>query len=189
MAISTNIVPNPSARQKLEEISGQKTSLCFQCEKCSNGCPVTFAMDILPHRAMRLLTLGRVDTLLHSNTIWVCAQCETCSTRCPNGIDIAHVMDSLRKMCQPAGVKAAQPDAPLFNEEFLGSIKSHGRVFELKLITDFTIKSLGIGGLVKQARTGLDMIVKGKLNFFPHSWRGNRQVKAIFEATEKKAKQ
>ena len=25
---------------------------CYQCGKCSNGCPVTFAMDYLPHHSI-----------------------------------------------------------------------------------------------------------------------------------------
>ena len=31
---------------------------CYQCGKCSNGCPVTFAMDYLPHQLIRMLQLG-----------------------------------------------------------------------------------------------------------------------------------
>jgi len=53
--IPEKIVPRPSLRKQIEELSGQHISACFQCEKCTNGCPVTFAMDIVPHRLMRLL--------------------------------------------------------------------------------------------------------------------------------------
>ncbi len=32
-------------------------SKCFQCRKCSGGCPLTFAMDLLPDRVIRLVFL------------------------------------------------------------------------------------------------------------------------------------
>jgi len=76
----------------LEEVnqhSGEKVQLCFQCFKCSLGCPVSFAMDYLPHQLLRMVQMGLKDRVLHSHTIWVCAACETCTTRCPNHIDIA----------------------------------------------------------------------------------------------------
>ena len=66
---------------------------CFLCRKCSGGCPLTFAMDILPHHIIRLALLGQEEQVLGSETIWVCSACQTCTTRCPNGVDIAGVMD------------------------------------------------------------------------------------------------
>jgi len=106
--IPKSVVPKPSLRKRIEELSGQKISACFQCEKCTNGCPVTFAMDIVPHKVIRLLHLGLINEVLHSDTIWVCASCETCTTRCPNDIDIARIMDTLRQMSQREGVKPSQ---------------------------------------------------------------------------------
>ena len=47
------VVPNSSFRKRVEELSGEKVSACFQCEKCTNGCPLTFAMDIPPHKIGR----------------------------------------------------------------------------------------------------------------------------------------
>jgi heterodisulfide reductase subunit C len=41
-------------RKQFEELSGEKISTCYQCEKCSNGCPMTFAMDIAPCYAFDL---------------------------------------------------------------------------------------------------------------------------------------
>ena len=81
----------------LEERTGQKVRHCYQCKKCSAGCPVAFTMDILPHEVMKLVQYGQSDRLLECSTVWLCASCETCSTRCPNDIDIAGVMDGLRE--------------------------------------------------------------------------------------------
>ncbi|MCX5872941.1 MAG: 4Fe-4S dicluster domain-containing protein [Deltaproteobacteria bacterium] len=35
---------------------------CYQCGKCSAGCPVAPEMDLLPHQLVRLAVLGEVDT-------------------------------------------------------------------------------------------------------------------------------
>jgi heterodisulfide reductase subunit C len=71
---------------------------CYQCRKCSSGCPVSFSMELLPHQVMRMIQLEADRELLTANTAWVCAGCQTCTTRCPNDIDIAGVMDELRQL-------------------------------------------------------------------------------------------
>jgi heterodisulfide reductase subunit C len=170
-------------RRKIEDVSGERVTACFQCEKCSNGCPVTFAMDIMPHLAMRLLALGQVDEVLRSDTIWVCATCETCATRCPNDIEIAHVMDALRQMCRREGVTPSQKAVPVFHETFLSSIRRYGRVHEPTMAAAFALRNGGIGGLLKQAGTGLAMFTRGKISIIPERLRGRKQVGEIFERT------
>jgi len=59
-------------RQQIEKLSQEKISTCYQCEKCTNGCPMTFAMDILPHQIMHSIQLGLTDEVINSDTIWVC---------------------------------------------------------------------------------------------------------------------
>ncbi|MBA7640324.1 hypothetical protein ES703_47989 [subsurface metagenome] len=180
------VTPKPSLRKKVEELSGQKISACFQCEKCTNGCPVTFAMDIVPHKVMHLLHLGLLDEVLHSDTIWVCASCETCTTRCPNDIDIARVMDTLRQMSQRAGVKPSQKNFPIFHSAFLSSIKRHGRVHELEMAVNYALRSGGLGGLLKQASTGLAMFTRGKIKLLPPRLRAKSQVQDIFKKAKAK---
>ena len=180
------IVPNPSWRNKVEGLSGQNVSACYQCEKCTNGCPVTFAMDMVPDKMIRAIHLGLEEEVLRSNTIWVCASCETCTTRCPNGIDIAHIMDTLRQMSLFKGIKPAQKDIPIFHSAFLSSIKRHGRIHELEMIIDYTLRSEGPSGLLRQAGMGLQMFMKGKIKLLPRSLRATRQVRNIFRKTEGK---
>lgn len=82
--------------KKVEEISEQKLFSCYQCGKCSAGCPMCFAMDLLPNQIIRLAQLGQEDDIARANTIWLCASCVTCSVRCPRGVDLARVMEALR---------------------------------------------------------------------------------------------
>lgn len=177
------VVPNSSFRKTVEKKSGESISLCFQCEKCTNGCPLAFSMDVLPHKIIRSVHLGLKDEVLKSDTIWVCASCETCTTRCPNSIDIAHVMDTLRQISQSEGVKASQPQIPIFHKAFLASMKSFGRVHEGEMAAMYTLKTGGLKGLLGMAGMGLDMFKKGKVKILPH--RPNKQVKDIFRFAER----
>jgi len=54
------IVLTEEARKFTEEVirrSGERVDWCYQCGKCTAGCPVAFAMDIEPSRIMRLVQL------------------------------------------------------------------------------------------------------------------------------------
>ena len=82
--------------KKVSEISEQNLNLCYQCGKCSAGCPMSFAMDLLPNQIMRLVQLGMEEDIANSKTIWLCASCFTCTVRCPKGVDISRVMEALR---------------------------------------------------------------------------------------------
>ena len=50
---------NAELEKRVEDETGQKVRTCYQCKKCSAGCPVAFAMDLLPHEVMRLVIYGQ----------------------------------------------------------------------------------------------------------------------------------
>jgi heterodisulfide reductase subunit C len=83
---------------KVEELSGQNLLACYQCGKCSAGCPAVSEMDILPNQIIRFAQLGFKEELLESKSIWICASCFTCNARCPKGINIAEVIEALRQI-------------------------------------------------------------------------------------------
>jgi heterodisulfide reductase subunit C len=178
--------PGSARRQQIEQLSGEKISTCFQCEKCANGCPMTFAMDIAPNQVMHSIQLGLIDPVLNSDTIWVCASCETCSTRCPNDIDIAHVMDTLRQLSTKQGVKPSQKKAPIFHRTFLDSVRRFGRMHEMSMAVEYTLKSEGLKGLSKQMSMGLGMMRKGKMKLFPGRLRAGKEVDTIFRTAKRK---
>jgi len=84
--------------EKVQELSGQNLLACYQCGKCSAGCPAVSGMDILPNQIIRFAQLGLKDELLASKAIWICASCLTCNARCPKGINIAEVIEALRQI-------------------------------------------------------------------------------------------
>ncbi len=165
---------------EVEEKAHTKTSSCFQCLKCSNGCPLAYEMDYLPAQIIRMVNLGMRDEVLKSRTIWVCASCETCTTRCPNDIDIAHVMDTLRQMSLREGKAECEENLRLFHEAFLSAIKTWGRVHELQMIGTYKLKSRRF---TEDAALGMEMFKRGKIKLFPEPIKGRKAVKKIFKKT------
>ncbi len=80
----------------MKEKSGQDPACCMQCGKCSAACPVSSAMDLLPHQVIRFLQLGFTEEAAQSRTPWVCASCFTCAARCPRDLDLARMMEGVR---------------------------------------------------------------------------------------------
>ncbi len=97
VVISQRRVRDPFVR-KVEELSGQNLLVCYQCGKCSAGCPAVSQMDILPNQIIRYAQLGLKEELSQSRSIWICASCMTCNTRCPKGINIAEVIEAVRQI-------------------------------------------------------------------------------------------
>lgn len=83
---------------KIEELSGEKITSCFQCGICSSSCPMVYEMDITPAQIMSLTQLGQKDDLLKSKSIWICASCFNCKVRCPRELDLAKVAEALRQV-------------------------------------------------------------------------------------------
>lgn len=87
-----------SISAKIEELSGQNIMLCYQCGQCTAACPMADHMELVPSMVMKHLQLGFVGDVLVSNTMWICATCYKCSVMCPKDIDIAAVMEALRRI-------------------------------------------------------------------------------------------
>lgn len=88
----------------IREISGEDVRACYQCGKCTAGCPLAASMDLMPNQILRLLQLGEYEQVLKSHTIWQCASCLTCAARCPKEVDPARVMDALRTILMRQGI-------------------------------------------------------------------------------------
>jgi len=172
---------NKQLLRYIEAEAGTSVNLCYQCGKCSAGCPAAFAMDYPPRQVIRLLQLDMMDQALKAGSIWICATCETCTARCPRGVDIASLMDALRRQALKQGIITDKKVAA-FNKGFLNGVKHFGRAYEAGLLLQY---NLFTGQLFKDAELGLPMMKRGKVGILPETIKGRQEVKKIFERVEK----
>jgi heterodisulfide reductase subunit C len=166
---------------EIQRRSGTAVLACFQCHKCSTGCPIGPDMDLLPSQIMRLVQFGAEADVLESRAIWLCASCEACTTRCPQGIDIAGVMDMLRMLAVERKVAIPDSHGKQFNRSFLGSVRRHGRVFEVGMLTMYKLRS---GDLFTDVGKLPQMMAKGKISLFPHRSGNTKEVREVYKRAE-----
>jgi len=164
----------PLSSTVLDKI-GQNVYRCYQCVRCSAGCPVAEQFDLAPNQVMRSLQLGD-SSVLNSKAIWLCASCQTCTTRCPQNIDVTGVMDELRIEARKRGITSAVPDVTQFNWLFMLFVKWFGRVPELLFILTYKLLR---GKPFADMGMGLRMLKKGKLKLLPHFARTPKKVKPL----------
>lgn len=185
MATGAAVTPSPVSdlRTFVEKQSGQHIFDCYQCGKCSAGCPVDYAMDLGPRQIMRYIQMGLKKEVMQSTTIWLCVSCETCSSRCPAKIDIAKIMESLRILASVEGSVPAEKKVNLFHREFLNAVERYGRAHEFSLSAAYVMKTRDFSGM----GLGRAMFSKGKLVIMPPKVSGASDVKRIFAASRSMA--
>ena len=95
--MTTPVSPGSSAlTQRVAELSGQNVFACYQCGKCTAGCP--FGFD--PQGVLRQVQLGEVAAAAGLDTPWDCAACLTCAANCPKGVDPTKVYLALRSIAE-----------------------------------------------------------------------------------------
>ncbi|MBI4631709.1 MAG: 4Fe-4S dicluster domain-containing protein, partial [Chloroflexi bacterium] len=162
--------------EKIRAETGENVFLCYQCVKCTSGCPLAEYFDLAPNQVMRAAQLGQDEMVVNAKTTWLCAGCQTCPTRCPQGIDVAKVMDFMVKEALARGVAPKVPHVALFNKVFLRNVNILGRAYELGLIGEMNLRT---GQPLKDVGMGLEMIGKGKIKLTPTFKRTPKQVKRV----------
>ena len=105
--------------EEVQERSGENIRLCYQCLKCTAGCPTAPYMDFNPNAIVRMIQWGLKQEVLESKAIWLCVSCEACGTRCPNDIDIGLLMDTLREMSLDEGYQAREKGIVTLHNAFM----------------------------------------------------------------------
>lgn len=163
--------------EEVEKRSGQRLTHCYQCGKCTAGCPLAFSMDLMPHQVIRLVQLGLREEALDNKAVWLCSTCATCSTRCPKNVDLAALMDALRIMARREGRTQKGAGTALFNRIFLDSVRRHGRAHELGIGLQHNLRS---GKPFKDSDLARGLLVRGRLKFRPSRIKGAAEVARIF---------
>lgn len=168
---------------EIERISGETPLSCYQCGKCSSGCPAMKWFEWPNHGVLRKIALGAEEELLRSHAIWMCVACETCGSRCPNNIYISRLMDAMRQMAIARGIPPAEPVVTAFHHSFVGSVEKFGRVHELSMLMAFKMKTKDF---FTDVGAGLKLFLKGKIPLLPSKVAAKGQIDRIFNAGKAK---
>lgn len=179
-------------KHQLEKSTGNDYNCCYQCGKCTAGCPAGAFMDSPPARIMRLVQAGYIEEALKSEALWFCVGCMTCTARCPQNMDIAATMDALRSLALEKGLVSESKSKKLvtaFHVSFLKNVRKHGRLEELSLVNSYKLRTRSF---LQDASSGVKMIKSGKINPL-HTLTGKggvkekEQIEKIFAASEQES--
>jgi len=160
---------------------GANVNRCWQCVKCTAGCPLADQFDLTPNQVMRTLQLDD-ERVLDSRTIWLCSSCHTCATRCPRGIDVTGVMDALRIEAKRRGRAPALPEIPTFNAIFMRLVTLFGRLPEALFMMSF---NLARGKPAHDARLGWQLFRRHRLKLLPRVVRKPATPRPVADAETK----
>lgn len=169
--------------KEVQERSGQDIKVCYQCLKCSVGCPVSSYMKFKANRLIRMIQYGEREKVLKDSSIWLCVSCMTCGARCPNEIDMSSVMDTLREMSIEGGyAHEADRRVVILHEEFVRSIKMWGRLHEITFFMPYMIRSLD---LFSNMGSALALMPRGKFPLIPKQIEGIEDIRQLFHRAYK----
>lgn len=159
---------------------------CYQCGKCTAGCPVADRMDLMPNQIVRLAQLNELPAMTGSQAIWLCVSCQACSQRCPKSVDVAGVMDAARQLsAQRDEVHPGVARTVVFQRAFLDTIRRHGRLHEMELIVLFKgrgfFKDGSVPKLAKDAMLAPRLLSRRKLHLRADQVTDRTVVKRIVD--------
>ena len=97
--LATTKKPDLALRLKiLTKIGEQKPQNCFQCIRCTSGCPSMKMLELKPHEIVSLASLGFIEELVTSGIVWTCATCLKCKERCPQAVAPVDLILALRNL-------------------------------------------------------------------------------------------
>jgi heterodisulfide reductase subunit C len=184
MSHSSHSAEDHSLAGLIQNRIGIAVERCYQCGKCSAGCPAASEMDLAPSVVLRHLQTRSAESetrVLSSYSIWLCLACQTCIARCPMEVDLPKVIDVLRaESLKRKLVNPRAKDIVSFHTSFLNTIKRFGRMWEMGMVGEYKLRT---GHFMQDVKVAPVMFFKGKLSLIPGFHR--KFVSRIFAAKER----
>jgi len=180
---TASMTPDTVLAGTIRRGAGINAYKCYQCKRCTAGCPVAGFAGLHPAQIVRAVQLGDLESIMADRFIWLCTGCQTCSTRCPQEIDVAGIMDELRMLAFEHDL--VRKDAPFasilrYNAD---SFKRWGRMYELELLA--RDKIMRPSSMTDDLMLGVKMVMKGKIGFVPSRGGDRVQMKRMVAAADR----
>lgn len=180
-----NLNKQGNLADKIAEKAGVNLRDCYQCGKCSAGCPMARGMDLMPRQIVQYMKLGKMTPILKSKTIWVCAACHTCVDRCPHDINLPALIELSRMEAKKRGMIGVQ-EVDKFTDIFLKNVEMFGKNQEVVLEGLYNTTT---GHLMQDMKNVPHMlrhkIVGPELNMT----KGAAEVKELIQRAEERSKE
>ncbi len=128
MALGTKDMVEEFTRELAAAHGAGRVPACYQCGKCTAGCPVARVTDAFsPKKIIRLVQLGLEKPVLDKKSpVWLCATCYNCLEGCPQDIEPTSIFLALKAMAAKRGI------VPMGRKMAFASLAKNGRMFEIK---------------------------------------------------------
>lgn len=93
---------DPSIKQAIFDAGYERIGACYQCGRCTGGCPSGRRTAIRTRNIIRRALIGD-ETIFQDDDIWLCSTCYTCFERCPRKVPVTDVIIFLRNMATERG--------------------------------------------------------------------------------------
>jgi len=122
----------------IREECGENVYLCYQCEKCSSGCPTAAAMRYRPAQMMRMAQFGLEDALSTDASLWRCLGCDTCTAHCPHNLSVRRLVEVMRQHVMQERYLAGGLDAVGEDETLRRGMRALGMMGE-RITTHYNV--------------------------------------------------
>ena len=130
-------------RKKVMDVHIRDTiKYCYQCARCTNGCPVAAATENrYDPRIIILNSFLGVNTFIGEKenfSIWGCTVCDNCDEVCPQKIELTEVFTVLKNM------SIAKGEGPEYFTTQASTIYDHGKAIPSQPAIERRREQLGL---------------------------------------------
>jgi heterodisulfide reductase subunit C len=103
-------VCNDITEELVKDEALKAVKACYQCGRCTGGCPSGRRTAIRTRQIIRKALLG-IEDVLADDALWLCSTCYTCFERCPRSVPVTDVIIKLRNLASQKGYMKASHKA------------------------------------------------------------------------------
>lgn len=155
---------------------------CIQCGTCSGSCPNVFAMDETPRKMWRQLITGNGHRIFDTHTFDLCSACYYCTLRCPRRLPLTEAMGCLKQVAARFQL-GPYAKSQRFYGAFMESVRRHGRVREMELMTLYFTAMKNPFLPLRFAGLGMRLMGKGKVHLQLPS-KGRQLLDRLYKKAE-----
>ncbi len=175
---SQYFVPNMKIRNKINELSKNSLSYCYQCSTCTGICPLNMLFRFNPREIIHWGQIGIEPPEMKN--LWKCTACGACEYVCPKDVKITDIIKAYRSEMIESG-----KDVPPSIARTLEAFFTQGNPFNLRA-NDRINWAKDLDENIPIAKEGTDLVyfVGCTASYHPRSHGKAKALDKIFNQTQ-----